>query len=179
MERFYFFWHGMPPMMPLSLWRWAHAPPPIEVRLIPPQTQQAPLAKSQFEHKQQIEKPLATLSHLPDVAQGSSETRHSTLPKLINLRTGQQLNPSYWRGVKIQGSPVRIQLTINPAGFIHTWKLLTKTTESFQLDLEAMNHMIRNMDIHKTGETHAQFWEYQIGEKNGELIAKIYPVSAD
>lgn len=149
----------------------------IEVRLTPAQTKQAPLVKLQPDHVQSIEKPLPNLTSHSDGARKLKQTRRSAIPKLLDLKTGNQLNLSYWRGVAIQGRPVRIRLMVNPAGFIDKWELLTKVTMPLQLDPEALNVMVRNMDADKTGETHFLIWECQVGKKNGELIAKIYSAS--
>jgi hypothetical protein len=55
--------------------------------------------------------------------------------------------------------------------------MLSKVKSSLNLDLNAINIMVRNMDANKTGETHTLIWEGQIASKNGELIARIYSVS--
>lgn len=152
---------------------------PIEVHLAPAQTKQTPVVKLRSEHVQQIEKFPTNLTSHPDGARKLKESSRSTIPKLLDLKTGNHLSLSYWRGVEIQGQPIKIRLTINPAGFIDQWELLTRMTAPFQLDLEAINIMVRNMDTNKTGETHFLIWECQVGKKNGELIAKIYSASDD
>ena len=154
-------------------------PTTFEVHLAHAPTKQPTLVQSRSKHSLQADKSLATLTNHSVNAQKSTEGGHSTLPKLIDLRTGNQLSLSYWRGVKIQGSAIRIQFSVNPAGFLMQWKVLTKTNTPFQLDPEAMNYLVRNMDALKTGETHLQIWECQIGKKNGELVAKMYPINTN
>lgn len=154
-------------------------PASIDVRLIPAQDKRTPVAKLRSEQVQSDEKSLPPPVNPPHSASKSVASPRSTIPKLVDLKTGDQLNLSYWRGVKIQGRPIRIRLNISPAGLIAGWELLTPGAGSLQLDLEAMNIMVRNMDANKTGETHVLIWESQVGKKNGELIAKIYLSSDD
>lgn len=148
-------------------------PASLAVRLIAAPAQPAPAAIARSEPAPAAQTPPSPpASHLEDAAQFASSPS-STAPKFIDLKTGNQLDLSYWRGAKRQGRPLRIRLTINPAGLIASWELLTPGAESLQLDLAAMNNMVRNMDAAKTGETHVLIWESQVGKKNGELIAKI------
>jgi hypothetical protein len=156
-----------------------YSPPgPIEVLLTHLEVKQVPLAKSQPVHLKTKKEPPPSTSNSYGT-QKDRKSSHSTFPRLINLRTGSLLSISKWQGVQVKGPAIRIQLTVNPSGFVDQWKLLTKTTKSPQLDHEAMNHMVRNMRARKTGETHHLVWECLIGEKNGELIAKIYPLTSN
>lgn len=149
------------------------SPSPIEVRIIPAQTKPAPLVKPPSVLVRQIENPPVSQNSRPEGARKIKETRRPAIPKLLDLKTGHQLSLSYWRGAQTQGQ-LRIRLTVNPSGFIDKWELLAKVPMSLQLDPEALNVMVRNMDADKTGETHILIWECQVGKKNGELIAKIY-----
>ena len=148
-------------------------PASLAVRLISAQASPAPAPTARSEPAQAAQSPPSPpASHLEDTAQFATSPS-STVPKFVDLKTGNQLDLSYWRGAKLQGRPLKIRLNINPAGFITSWELLTPGAASLQLDVAAMNNMVRNMDAAKTGETHVLIWESQIGKKNGELIARI------
>lgn len=148
-------------------------PAALAVRLISAQARPAPAAIRRSEPAPAVQTPPSPpASHPEDTAQFATSPQ-STVPKFVDLKTGNQLDLSYWRGAKLQGRPLRIRLTVNPAGIITSWELLTPGADPLQLDLDAMNNMVRNMDAAKTGETHVLIWESQVGKKNGELIAKI------
>ena len=152
---------------------------PLDVRLIPTQIRQAPVAKLPPERVPALERQPPPAVGQADQASKSLPSPHSTIPKVVELKSGKQLDLSHWQGAKLQGRPLKIRLTINPAGIIASWELLTPDAGPLQLDREAMNIMVRNMDANKTGETHVLIWESQVGIKNGELIAKIYAASDD
>ena len=157
-------------------------PASIDVRLVPAQAKQTPAVQSRSEALPAEETPLSPAasavsappsSHLEGRSKIVKSPRSATA-RFIDLNTGKQLDLSYWRGAKLQGRPIKIQLTVNPAGILVSWEVLTPGAESLQLDREALNIMVRYMDVAMTGETHVLIWESQVGRKNGELIAKIY-----
>ena len=158
---------------------WAVNSPPlsIEARLMAPQSRPIAPPTSPAGQAPASKKTASPSSRHSDNAAQFADALHSSSARLIALKTGKQLDPDDWHGAITLGQPFRIRLTINPAGFIENWELLTPNPVEFQLDLEAMNNMVRNMSADKTGETHVSIWQCQLGEKNGELLAVIYPTA--
>ncbi len=81
-----------------------------------------------------------------------------------------------WQGVVTEGAPIRVMLTINPAGFVDRWDFLSAVPEAFKDQAALISVMVRNMDPDKTGETHVRMWESELGKKDGNWVAKIYTV---
>jgi hypothetical protein len=149
-------------------------PASIDVRLVPAPSRPVPEAKLRSEAVRAEEKSLPPPASHKDGTSKSAKSPHATLSRLVDLKTGSVLDLAHWQGAQILGRPIRIRLSINAAGLIANWELLTPGAKSLPLDLEAMNVMVRNMDADRTGETHVLIWESQVGKKGGRLIAKIY-----
>ena len=153
-------------------------PAAIDVRLIPAQAKQTAVAKLRPEPAQPVEQSPSPPARQSDGASRAASSPHTTIAKLVDLKTGDQLEPSHWQGAKIQGRPIKIRLTISPAGLVQSWEVLTPGANPLELDPYAMNNLVRNMDPDRTGETHVLIWVSQVGKKkNGELIARIYLAS--
>ena len=100
----------------------------------------------------------------------------SAVAKIVNLHSGELWSFDRWQGVVTEGPPIRVVLSINPAGFVDKWEYLSEVPDAFKNQVALISVMIRNMEPDKTGETHARIWESELGKKDGRWVAKIYKV---
>lgn len=118
--------------------------------------------------------PVANESAAVQDVDGSGESL--TNVKIVDLTSGIMLGADHWQGVEIIGEPIKVILTINPAGFLDSWAFLSDVPVAFQGRAAMISVLVRSMKPDKTGETHARVWEGQIGTKDGNWMAKVYEV---
>ena len=115
--------------------------------------------------------PLVETAEMP-----KSDGMVAVIGKLLDIKTGDELSRNDWLAAKLVGQSIRIRLTINPAGFVDRWEVVSPGTIALATNRDAINNMVRNMSTRKTGETHFVIWECQIGENADRVIANIYPL---